>query len=67
MMNELIGRTIVGTRTLTVEEVDALDWWGVVPVLILDNGLEVISTQDDEGNGPGALWVLAAGELLEDE
>lgn len=65
-MNELIGRTIVGTRNLTQDEKDYLDWWGAAPVLILDNGLELIASKDAEGNGPGTLWVLAPGELLEE-
>lgn len=64
-MNELIGRTIVGTRVLTQDEKDYLDWYGHVDVLIMDDGTELLAARDDEGNGAGSLWHLEAGELSE--
>lgn len=65
MHEALVGRTIVDTRALTQEEKDFLDWWSEAPVLILDNGLELVAAADDEGNNGGALWLLEPGELAE--
>ena len=56
-MQNLIGRTIVGIRRLSREELDDMDWYGDVPVLILDNGTEILASQDSEGNGPGRFFV----------
>lgn len=52
----LIGRTIVGVRALTKEELDQYDWWGSIPVLILDDGTQVVPSRDDEGNGGGTFF-----------
>lgn len=57
MIPELIGRTIVDVRDMTQDEKDEMDWYGVCPVLILDNGQEVTISQDPEGNGPGWLFI----------
>lgn len=56
---DLIGRTIVQVRALTKEEMAEADWhsWGPVPVIILDDGTEIVASQDEEGNGPGALFI----------
>lgn len=62
----MIGRTIVGTRTLTQDELDYLDWYGHVEVLILDDGTELVASKDPEGNGPGALWHLTPNSLCEE-
>ena len=64
-LNELIGRTIVGARTLTQDELDYMDWYGHVEVLILDDGTELVPSRDDEGNGGGVLWHLEPGELVD--
>ena len=56
-LESLIGRTIVAIRELTDDEKDQLDWWGYCPVLILDDGTELTPSQDEEGNGPGALFI----------
>jgi uncharacterized protein Smg (DUF494 family) len=53
----LEGRTIKGVRYLTIEEQDEMYWHRRGLVLFLDNGDQVIVSQDDEGNGPGALHV----------
>lgn len=65
-MNELIGRTIVGTRAMTQTEKDYLDWWGHVEVLVLDDGTELVPSSDDEGNGGGTFWHCKAGEFAND-
>jgi len=64
MHEALVGRTIVGTRVMTQEEKDFLDWYGHVEILILDDGTELVAAADDEGNNGGALWLLEPGGLL---
>lgn len=54
---QLIGRTVVGVRALNQEELDDMDWYGHVPVLIFDDGTEIIASQDSEGNGPGVFFI----------
>jgi hypothetical protein len=56
-MEKLIGRTIVAVRYLTQEELDDMDWYGNVPVLVFDDGTEIVASQDSEGNGPGVFFV----------
>lgn len=55
--NNLIGRTITAVRMLTKDELDEMDWYGHVPVIVLDDGTEIIASRDDEGNGPGTLFI----------
>ena len=53
----IIGRKIIGVRYLTQEELDEMDWYGRVPVILLDDGTEIVASQDDEGNGPGRFFI----------
>lgn len=57
-MDELIGKTITSIRYLDKEELDNMDWYGKVPVIIFDDGTEIIASQDSEGNGPGVFFVV---------
>lgn len=52
----LQGRTIKSVRYLTDKEMESLDWYASAVVLILDNGQLLWASQDDEGNGPGAIF-----------
>lgn len=54
---QLIGRTIVAVRVMDKVELDQMDWWGHAPVLILDDGTEIVASKDYEGNGPGVLFI----------
>jgi hypothetical protein len=60
-MADLIGRRIVEVRAMTRAELDA-QGWQVYPhhaepvVLVLDDGTRLFPSQDEEGNGPGALF-----------
>lgn len=65
MSDELIGRTIVGSRPMSQDELDCLDWYGNVEVWILDDGTELVASSDPEGNASGDLWHLQPGELKE--
>lgn len=53
----LIGRTVTGIRYLTQEELDDMDWYGPVPVIVFDDGTEIIASCDSEGNGPGVFFI----------
>lgn len=52
----LLGRRIVEVRYLTDAEAKALGWYERSVVLVLDNGALFFPSQDDEGNGAGALF-----------
>lgn len=57
----LVGRKIVEIRAMTGEELNGEGWEAPQPFfpvtcLILDDGQMLYPAQDDEGNGPGALF-----------
>ena len=58
MAKLLVGRTIREVR-----KVDSLAGDFPVTALILDNGLEIHSHQDPEGNGPGWLDVFQGDDF----
>lgn len=58
-----VGRTITKVRWMTKEEMDKQGWYSRAAVLELDNGDYLYASQDEEGNGPGALF----GSSLVDE
>jgi len=53
---KLVGRKIVRVGYLSQKEMDGLGWFGASIVLQLDDGSLLYPSQDDEGNGPGALF-----------
>lgn len=54
---ELVGRTITAVKYMTQEELETHDWCGPVPILVLDDGTEIVAARDDEGNDAGRLWI----------
>ena len=52
----LVGRKIVEVRYMHEHEVNELGWFGAAVVLILDNGVALFPSSDDEGNDAGALF-----------
>ena len=52
----LLGRTITLVRYMNDSEQEDLGWYNKAVVIQLDNGIALFPTQDDEGNGPGALY-----------
>lgn len=52
----LVGRSIVGVRYLTGEEVERLGWHSRSVIFELDNGHLVWPSSDDEGNDAGAIF-----------
>jgi hypothetical protein len=62
----LIGRKIVDIITLSKEDIEAEGWENSpYPCLgiLLDDGNIIYPSQDEEGNGPGALF----GKMVEDD
>ena len=53
---QLLNRKIVDVRYLTTEEMENLGWYERCVVMILDDGNMIYPSQDDEGNGAGALF-----------
>ena len=53
---QLLNRKIVDVRYLTIEEMEDLGWYERCVVMILDDGNMIYPSQDDEGNGAGALF-----------
>ena len=53
---QLLGRKIVTVRYLTEKEASEMGWDMRGIVLELDDGNLIFPSQDDEGNGAGALF-----------
>jgi hypothetical protein len=53
---QLLNRKIVDVRYLTNEEMEDFGWEERSVVMVLDNGNIIFPSQDDEGNGAGALF-----------
>jgi hypothetical protein len=65
----ITGHAIVGIRRMTAAELKAEGWtptrYQQALVLVLDNGTKLYASQDEEGNGPGALFgALADGNTI---
>ena len=52
----LVGRTIVAARYLDDGELADCGWDRSCLAVFLDDGSHLMPSQDDEGNGPGALF-----------
>ena len=52
----LLGRRIAGVRWMTAAEQESCDWQHAAVVLLLDNGVAIWPSADDEGNDAGALY-----------
>jgi len=52
----LVGKKIASIRQLTKEELEEEGWDKGTTAIVLDDGTLVYPSQDDEGNGPGALF-----------
>lgn len=53
---EIIGQKIREVRQMNKKEMEAEGWHRPATVVILANGVKLYPSQDDEGNGPGALF-----------
>ena len=61
----LVGRTITDARYMTTEDAKREGWGRLMCgslVLTLSDGTQLFPSTDDEGNGPGALFVRIPGK-----
>lgn len=56
MNKSLVGLKITKVRWMTKAEIDSEGWYTGGMVLVLDDGSKIYASQDDEGNGAGALF-----------
>lgn len=62
---QFIGKKIVGVRYMTNKEAEELDWFCRPLIIELDDGNLIVSSSDDEGNGPGVILSLnGKGEVF---
>ena len=52
----LVGQTIKECRLMTQEELEATGWESRAVVIQFKSGHSIFASQDDEGNGPGAIF-----------
>mgnify|MGYP003149022956 CR=1 FL=1 len=66
-MNEITGATIKKVRKMTKAEMTVEGWDPLLApptVLVLSNGVKIYPSQDDEGNGPGAIFGIDNGNPI---
>jgi hypothetical protein len=65
-VKEIIGRKIVACRHMTQQELLEEGWEAgrSMPILlVLDDGMKVYPSRDEEGNGPGAIFGIKDGKM----
>lgn len=55
-MTELVGGTIKSVRWMTAAEMEKEGWSRPAVVMEMEEGGKIYASQDEEGNGPGALF-----------
>lgn len=55
-MKEIIGAKIINVRPMTQDEKELEGWEDQTVAIELDNGIVLYPSQDEEGNGGGALF-----------
>ena len=55
---KMIGQKIRKIRGMTQQEIDAEGWDRGTTLIELEDGRTIFASQDDEGNGPGAMFSL---------
>jgi hypothetical protein len=58
---KLVGRKITGCRYMTEKEMEGLGWYSKALIITLEGGVKIFASQDDEGNGAGALFTNIKG------
>jgi len=62
---EFVGHKITDIRPMTEVEKAAEGWDEYGLAVVLDNGAKFYASQDDEGNGPGAMFgVDSKGKMI---
>tara|TARA_R100001015_G_C4499733_1_gene74660 strand:+ start:166 stop:456 length:291 start_codon:yes stop_codon:yes gene_type:complete len=57
LRKQLLGKTIIGVRYLTTEEMQEIGWYKSPVVIELNDGQTLFPQKDDEGNDGGALYI----------
>lgn len=63
LLKPLEARTIVAVRYMDDSDKEAAAWDRSAVMLILDDATIIWPSQDDEGNGAGALFIQPSSEL----
>lgn len=66
-LREIVGAQIIRARRMTPAEMVTEGWEGTPPVMLeLSTGALLYPSQDEEGNGPGALFgrILNTTDIL---
>ena len=61
LATELVGRRVTAVRYMTENEMEQYGWTQSAAVITFDNGIEIIPSRDDEGNGAGTLFTTIKG------
>lgn len=55
---EEANKKLAGKKIEKIEMSEVIaENFGTVPVIVLDDGTEIYASRDEEGNGPGALFI----------
>lgn len=55
-MDKIVGQTVVRTRAMTTEEMEAEGWCHGTVVIVLSNGVLLYPSSDSEGNDCGVIF-----------
>lgn len=62
-LHTILLQKIADARPASLAEMQAVGWEGEPPLALeLQDGTVLLPSQDEEGNGPGALFMLRAGK-----
>lgn len=63
-MKSILNATIKEIRKMTEEEINLEGWDKGTTVLVLDNGIKLYASRDDEGNNAGTLFSNENGQTF---
>lgn len=64
LRKHLVGQKIVSIGYLSKEECEEIGWDETCLYITLENGVSLFPSQDDEGNGPGAVFTTIEDDAL---
>jgi len=56
-MKNIVGQKIIEFRRMTPNEIEASGWDNGTDIIVLEDGTVIYPSRDDEGNGPGVLFI----------
>lgn len=63
-LSYLVGRTIAKVVYMEPENLNTIGWDRAPVMIVLDDGTTLYPSMDDEGNGPGALFIDPSQDAL---